>query len=245
MTKKFATYRQRVDQLNSLSDSKISDGKFYDANSYRRMALKFESEWRQNHPSVCTSSEVEDTFLRIISERKPQLVVEYGANLSPKDVGSGFSMEKDKADPSLGRFSKWNLNTIGYKPEESLLGLECDGNISGITMPWIYFGMMFANFSTHVEDNHLFSINYMHQGSPKTWYGVRSVLKILKIISYTFMFQLHVRRTDISLTRKKSTLEHRYHPLRLRILTMFVRRFTARVEVCCVSSISSSLRIRF
>lgn len=175
MTKKFATYRQRVDQLNSLSDSKISDGKFYDANSYRRMALKFEREWRQSHPSVCTSSQVEDTFLKIITERKPQLVVEYGANLSPKDVGSGFSMDKNKDDPSLGRFARWNLNTIGYKPEGSLLGLECDGNISGITMPWIYFGMMFANFSTHVEDNHLFSINYMHQGSPKTWYGVRNV----------------------------------------------------------------------
>jgi hypothetical protein len=170
--KPFATYRQNVDQLNSLSDSKITDGLFYTANSYRKMALKFENEWRHNHPSIRTSDQVEEAFLKIISERKPKLIVEYGANLSPKIIGSGFSMNKEKPDPTLGKFAQWNLNTIGYKPEGSLLGLECDGNISGITLPWLYFGMMFANFSTHVEDNHLFSINYMHQGSPKTWYGV-------------------------------------------------------------------------
>ena len=46
--------------------------------------------------------------------------------------------------------------------------------VKGISMPWLYFGMMFSTFCWHVEDNYLYSINYMHEGKPKIWYGVPS-----------------------------------------------------------------------
>ena len=131
----------------------------------------------------------ENHFLRT----KTQLVVEYGADSSPKDVVADSVWKKDKADPSLGRFSKWNLNTIGYKPEGSLLGLECDGNISGITMPWIYFGMMFCEF-------------FHSRGGQSSFLDVTTCIREVP------------RRGTV------------YHPLRQRILTMFVRRFTARVK---------------
>lgn len=37
-------------------------------------------------------------------------------------------------------------------------------------MPWLYIGMVFSSFCWHVEDNYLYSINYMHFGANKTWY---------------------------------------------------------------------------
>ena len=32
--------------------------------------------------------------------------------------------------------------------------------------------MLFSSFCWHNEDNFLFSINYLHEGAPKLWYGV-------------------------------------------------------------------------
>ena len=32
--------------------------------------------------------------------------------------------------------------------------------------------MMFSAFCWHVEDHYLGSVNYLHAGAPKTWYGV-------------------------------------------------------------------------
>ena len=49
-----------------------------------------------------------------------------------------------------------------------LLGID----IPGVTSPMLYVGMLFATFAWHVEDQYLYSINYQHMGSAKTWYGV-------------------------------------------------------------------------
>eukprot|EP00656_Telonema_subtile_P038160 TRINITY_DN4278_c0_g1_i1.p1 TRINITY_DN4278_c0_g1~~TRINITY_DN4278_c0_g1_i1.p1 ORF type:complete len:1136 (-),score=280.05 TRINITY_DN4278_c0_g1_i1:19-3426(-) len=42
----------------------------------------------------------------------------------------------------------------------------------GITTPFMYIGMLYAFFSWHTEDNDLYSINYMIEGSPKTWFAI-------------------------------------------------------------------------
>ena len=36
----------------------------------------------------------------------------------------------------------------------------------------LYFGMLFSMFCWHVEDNYMYSVSYLHEGAPKTWYGV-------------------------------------------------------------------------
>lgn len=46
--------------------------------------------------------------------------------------------------------------------------------IEGVTHPMLYIGMRNSTFGWHVEDHHLGSINFNHQGAPKTWYGVGS-----------------------------------------------------------------------
>lgn len=32
--------------------------------------------------------------------------------------------------------------------------------------------IIFSFYKQHVEDHHLYSMNYMHFGAPKMWYGV-------------------------------------------------------------------------
>ncbi|KAF3581915.1 hypothetical protein DY000_02035273 [Brassica cretica] len=87
--------------------------------------------------------------------------VYYGADLENKVLGSGFER---------GETSGWNLNNLP-RLSGSLLSFE-RGDISGVLVPWVYVGMCFSTFCWHVEDHHLYSINYNHFGEPKVWYGV-------------------------------------------------------------------------
>jgi len=45
-------------------------------------------------------------------------------------------------------------------------------DIPGVNKPMLYFGMLFSMFCWHVEDNYMYSVSYLHEGAPKTWYGV-------------------------------------------------------------------------
>ena len=74
-------------------------------------------------------------------------------------------------DTKEKNFSLLNANLL----DNSLLQfLKDDHNmhISGITMPWFYFGMTFSTFCWHTEDLYLYSLNYMHDGASKIWYGI-------------------------------------------------------------------------
>ena len=70
----------------------------------------------------------------------------------------------------------WNLSNLPRLAGEHASMLRVvEGHIPGVTVPWMYVGMMFSSFCWHVEDHAFYSINYHHWGAPKKWYGVPGV----------------------------------------------------------------------
>lgn len=64
------------------------------------------------------------------------------------------------------------MQMIGKSKDSVLRHLH--GDIPGITSPMLYLGALFATFYWHVEDHSMHSINYLHAGAAKTWYGIPS-----------------------------------------------------------------------
>lgn len=54
--------------------------------------------------------------------------------------------------------------------------LQALPRVVGINEPYLYWGSWRAMFAWHVEDKDLFSINFLHFGEPKSWYGINPEL---------------------------------------------------------------------
>uniref|UniRef100_A0A1D1Y357 Putative lysine-specific demethylase JMJ14 n=1 Tax=Anthurium amnicola TaxID=1678845 RepID=A0A1D1Y357_9ARAE len=132
-----------------------------------KLACSHESE--KLKPSV---EDVEGEYWRIVEKSSEEVEVQYGADLETGVFGSGFPkiscMSEVVSDEYL--VSGWNLNNIPRLPGSVLMFERED--ISGVLVPWLYIGMCFSSFCWHVEDHHLYSLNYMHFGDSKVWYGV-------------------------------------------------------------------------
>jgi histone demethylase JARID1 len=48
-----------------------------------------------------------------------------------------------------------------FQPASALRHVE---NATGISVPWLYFGMRLSAFCWHVEDHHFYSVNFHHWG---------------------------------------------------------------------------------
>ncbi|KAK9031492.1 hypothetical protein V6N11_032869 [Hibiscus sabdariffa] len=127
-------------------------------------------ECRTREPSW---EDIEGEYWRIVEQSNDEVEVYYGADLETGTFGSGFpkaSSMLTENDADKYAMSGWNLNNFP-RLQGSVLSFEgCD--ISGVLVPWLYVGMCFSSFCWHVEDHHLYSLNYMHFGNPKIWYGV-------------------------------------------------------------------------
>ncbi|KAK7269048.1 hypothetical protein RIF29_21763 [Crotalaria pallida] len=126
-----------------------------------------------NGTSEATVENIEGEYWRMVENPTEEIEVLYGADLETGVFGSGFpSKPSDVYSASHGQYIKsgWNLNNFARLPG-SLLSYE-SSDISGVLVPWLYIGMCFSSFCWHVEDHHLYSLNYMHWGAPKMWYGV-------------------------------------------------------------------------
>ncbi|PON63624.1 FY-rich [Parasponia andersonii] len=116
---------------------------------------------------------IEGEYWRIVEQPTDGVEVYYGADLETGVFGSGFpkaSSIETKSDMDQYLTSGWNLNNLARLPGSVLCFEGCD--ISGVLVPWLYVGMCFSSFCWHVEDHHLYSLNYHHWGEPKLWYGV-------------------------------------------------------------------------
>lgn len=92
----------------------------------------------------------------------------YGNDL---DVGT-YSSAFPKPEEDFGRHP-WNLNQLPRESGSLLRNMTFD--VNGVSRPWLYVGMAFSSFCWHNEDNYLYSINYMHAGNTKVWYGVPGI----------------------------------------------------------------------
>ncbi|PIN09991.1 DNA-binding protein jumonji/RBP2/SMCY, contains JmjC domain [Handroanthus impetiginosus] len=116
---------------------------------------------------------IEGEYWRMVEKPTEEIEVLYGADLETGVFGSGFpktAQQVHSASDIKYLNSGWNLNNFPRLPG-SVLSFE-SSDISGVLVPWLYIGMCFSSFCWHVEDHHLYSLNYMHWGAPKMWYGV-------------------------------------------------------------------------
>ena len=148
---------------------------------------------------VATAPEIESEYWRLVSKADRLVRVAYGSDVDVAYNGatSGFPLDVNgktvgrdcpelkrwelspsepvksmvpvsRNDSAYLRDHGWNLNSLPYVTLLRWLG----ESISGVTRPMLYIGMMFSSFCWHTEDNWLYSINYIHTGAPKRWYGV-------------------------------------------------------------------------
>ncbi|XP_062545101.1 lysine-specific demethylase 5 [Armigeres subalbatus] len=145
----------------------------YTLQQFGEMADQFKSNYFNMPVHLVPTELVEKEFWRIVSSIDEDVTVEYGADLHTMDHGSGFPTKSSlyllPEDQEYAE-SSWNLNNLPVL-DESILG-HINADISGMKVPWMYVGMCFATFCWHNEDHWSYSINYLHWGEPKTWYGV-------------------------------------------------------------------------
>ncbi|XP_073805140.1 lysine-specific demethylase 5A isoform X1 [Danio rerio] len=146
----------------------------YTLQSFGEMADHFKSDYFNMPVHMVPTELVEKEFWRLVSSIDEDVIVEYGADISSKDVGSGFPVRDGRrkliGDEEEYAASGWNLNNLPVL--EQCVLTHTSGDISGMKVPWLYVGMCFSSFCWHIEDHWSSSINYLHWGEPKTWYGV-------------------------------------------------------------------------
>ncbi|KAA0721560.1 Lysine-specific demethylase 5A [Triplophysa tibetana] len=146
----------------------------YTLQSFGEMADHFKSDYFNMPVHMVPTELVEKEFWRLVSSIEEDVIVEYGADISSKDVGSGFPVRDGKrkliGDEDEYANSGWNLNNMPVLEQSVLTHINSD--ISGMKVPWLYVGMCFSSFCWHIEDHWSYSINFLHWGEPKTWYGV-------------------------------------------------------------------------
>jgi histone demethylase JARID1 len=156
----------------------FEEGEVYSLRAFQERANRFkENHFADKMPfdpilnkrRLVNEDDVEREFWRLVENITETVEVEYGADIHSTTHGSGFpTIEKQPRDPYST--DPWNLNVLPLYGESLFKHIKTD--ISGMTVPWLYVGMVFSTFCWHNEDHYAYSANYQHFGATKTWYGV-------------------------------------------------------------------------
>uniref|UniRef100_A0A671YHZ2 [histone H3]-trimethyl-L-lysine(4) demethylase n=1 Tax=Sparus aurata TaxID=8175 RepID=A0A671YHZ2_SPAAU len=145
----------------------------YTLQAFGDMADSFKSDYFNMPVHMVPTELVEKEFWRLVSTIEEDVTVEYGADIASKEFGSGFPVRNShfEVSPEDEHYlsSGWNLNNMPVLDSSVLTHVTAD--ICGMKLPWLYVGMCFSSFCWHIEDHWSYSINYLHWGEPKTWYG--------------------------------------------------------------------------
>ncbi|XWS51349.1 hypothetical protein CRYUN_Cryun12cG0169500 [Craigia yunnanensis] len=175
----FTTRQQQIGfcprKQRPVQKSVWKSGEYYTFQEFEAKAKNFERNYlkRYSKKSSLSALEIETLFWKATVD-KP-FFVEY-ANDMP---GSAFVPLTSKKSSGGGREAgegitvgetPWNMRAVS-RAKGSLLRFMKE-EIPGVTSPMVYIAMLFSWFAWHVEDHDLHSLNYLHMGAGKTWYGV-------------------------------------------------------------------------
>ena len=128
-----------------------------------------------------TATEWENIFWSITDDGCCPLSVEYGSEIPSSPEMTGFPMDKshhsnphNDGDEKGGdiNYREHEFNLMNIKGAKGNILKHLGRDISGMTYPWIYVGMLFTAFGWHYEDHYAYSVNYNHRGAVKQWYGI-------------------------------------------------------------------------
>uniref|UniRef100_A0A7S0KHE5 Uncharacterized protein n=2 Tax=Ostreococcus mediterraneus TaxID=1486918 RepID=A0A7S0KHE5_9CHLO len=162
-TERFDTKQQHIDALKEGRTFKF--GKEYTKAEYTTAAIEFDKQF--SSLAGAGSEAMERRFWDVVETQSEKIAVDYGNDLDVNVFGSMFAATSD------GLRHPWDLGHLFAHPLNLLRVIEHE--IAGVTKPWLYLGMRFATFCWHVEDHFLCSLNYLHRGASKTWYGIPGV----------------------------------------------------------------------
>ncbi|KAI2633960.1 PLU-1-domain-containing protein [Xylaria nigripes] len=156
----------------------FEEGGLYSLKQFQEKAADFKQSYFEtrmpfdpvlNCVRPVTEDDVEREFWKLVTNIEETVEVEYGADIHCTTHGSGFPTA-ERHPCNTYSTDPWNLNNMPLHPDSLFRHIKTD--ISGMTVPWVYVGMIFSTFCWHNEDHFAYSINYQHFGATKTWYGI-------------------------------------------------------------------------
>ncbi|KAG9446332.1 hypothetical protein H6P81_012460 [Aristolochia fimbriata] len=147
-------------------------GETYSLQQFEAKAKHFEkAQLKKTGKKSLSSLEIETLFWKACAD-KP-FSVEYANDMPGSafaEVNSKTVKERGVGNGDTVAETAWNMRRVS-RAKGSLLRFMKE-EIPGVTSPMVYVAMMFSWFAWHVEDHDLHSLNFLHLGAGKTWYGV-------------------------------------------------------------------------
>ncbi|KAI3512844.1 hypothetical protein L1887_20164 [Cichorium endivia] len=164
--------------LRPVQKSVWQSGEYYTVAQFEAKAKNFEKNYLKkgsNPKRGLTALEVETLYWK--AHMGKSFSIEYANDMSgsafDQTVGGGEGTKQGKKEigdvMTVGE-TRWNMQKVSRAKGSPLRFIKEE--IPGVTSPMVYLGMLFSWFAWHVEDHDFHSLNYMHMGAAKTWYGV-------------------------------------------------------------------------